>query len=72
MKHPVVHDYIVLLYTYCQVVPQPTKGKAMTELKEFYEGRMLKHKEYYQKNQVIQSAYEFTKKIIDKLMEQCI
>lgn len=72
MKHPVIHDYIVLLYTYCQVVPQPTKGKAMTELKDFYEGRMLKHKEYYQKNQVIQSAYEFTKKIIDKLIEQCI
>lgn len=72
MKHPVVHDFIVLLHIYCQVVPQPTKGKAMTELKEFYEGRMLKHKEYYQKNQVIQSAYDFTKKIIDKFMEQCV
>ncbi len=72
MKHPVVHDYIVLLHTYCQIVPQPTKGKALQELKEFYEGRMLKHKEYYLKNQVIQSAYEFTKKIIDKLTEECI
>ena len=72
MRHPVIHDFIVLLYTYCQVVPQPTKGKAMQELAEFYNGRMLKNKEYYQKNENIKSAYEFTKKVVDKLNKECV
>lgn len=44
MKNPVVHDFVVLLYTYELIVPEPTKGKAFTELHNFYEVRMKKHK----------------------------
>ena len=72
MKHPVIHDFVVLLYTYASVVPEPTRGKAFTELHDFYEIRMKKHKEYYQKNQVILAAYDFTKKIVDNFYKECI
>lgn len=33
-------------------------------LRNLYDGRMIKNKEYYKNNELIKSAYLFTKKII--------
>lgn len=73
MINPVIHDFVVLLYTFDQVVTsKKTKEKTYQELKELFDVRIARHKEYYYDNAVLTSAYEFVKKIIDFLASQSI
>ncbi|PKM72868.1 MAG: Abi-like protein [Firmicutes bacterium HGW-Firmicutes-16] len=65
LKNPTVHDLVVLIYLYVHVVPNPTKEKTLEELKYLFNERMVKHREYYAKNQELRSYYEFVKLIID-------
>lgn len=66
MKNPVMHDLIVSLYTFnCIVTSDGIKRSTINELKNFIDNRMIRHKEYFQDDQVIVSNYKFLKIIVD-------
>ena len=66
MANPVVHDFVVLLYTFDRVVTsEKTKEKTYQELKELFDIRITKHKDYYYSNAGLVSSYEFMKKVVD-------
>lgn len=68
MMNPVIHDFVALLYVYRDVVTSKrTVCHFSQELHDLFDQRMLKHREYFQKNECILSAYEFVKKVIDAL-----
>lgn len=73
MVNPVIHDFVVLLYTFNKVVTSTkTRQKTYDELKELFDMRIPRHREYYYDNAVLVSSYEFTKKIIDFFASECI
>lgn len=65
LSHPTIHDFATLLYTYDCVVPGKTKEKTYEELHELFKNRMIRNKEYYQKNEALKSNYEFALKIVE-------
>lgn len=66
MKNPVVHDFIVTLFVFNNIIKsKKIKINTMNELKDFVDNRLIKNKNYFQKNQIIISYYDFIKKIID-------
>lgn len=40
-------------------------------LQEFIDGRVIKNREYFKKNECIKTAYTFVKKVIDYMNESC-
>lgn len=69
LKLPTVHDFIALLYMYNTFVPEPTRTKGMNELKDLFIVRMPRNAEFYKKNQVITSNYQFVKSVIEYTSE---
>lgn len=65
MSKPVINDFCVLLYLYSLVAPLKAQQHAFEELKDFFDNRIIKHKEYYKNNSILLSAYDFMKKVID-------
>ena len=66
MKNRIMHDFIVTLYVFNNVISsKKVKAITMTELKELIDNRMTRNKQYFQKNQTITSHYDFAKKVID-------
>lgn len=66
MKNPIIHDFIVSLYVFNNIVTsEGIKKNYMNELKDFVDNRMIRNKEYFQDNQLIISYYKFVKNIID-------
>lgn len=66
MKNPVVHDFVVMLYVFNNIVTSDgVKFEIMKELKSLFDDRMLKNKTYFSKNETIKSYYMFMKNIID-------
>lgn len=73
MKNPVIHDFVVSLYVFNNVVTsEGIKRHAMLELKDSVDNRMVRGKEYFQENQLIVSYYGFLKIIIDYFYELSI
>lgn len=66
MKVPLLNDFAVLLSVYTKLVSSP-KIKEMTlrEVKEFFEGRMIYRKEYFENNSDIKNAYQFAKAVLE-------
>lgn len=72
MSNKPVHDFVVMLYVFDNVVTsEKIKYHTLKELKEIFDDRLLHHKDYFQKNALIQSNYEFVKKIIDYYFSLC-
>lgn len=66
MSNRSVHDFVVMLYVYNKVVSsEKVRVPAMEELKNFVDGRMRLNKHYFVKNALLQSNYDFFKKIVD-------
>jgi hypothetical protein len=65
LAHPAIHDFAVLLYIYSRIVPKPVQLGIYGEINDLFRNRMLKHKNYYIKNQVLTSNYEFIAKIVE-------
>ncbi len=66
MKNPVVHDFVVTLFVFNNIITsKKIKANTINELKYFVDNRLIKNKDYFQKNQIILSYYDFMKKIID-------
>lgn len=73
MKNPVIHDFVVTLFVFNNVVTSKgIKRNAMKELKDLVDNRFIDNKEFFQKNQLIISYYDFIKKIIDYFYDLCI
>lgn len=65
MQNPVIHDFVILVYVYLNVIKSTDiKRKGIEQLKWLFEDRMLAHKDYFEKNTSIKECYRFTSKII--------
>lgn len=70
LKHPTVHDFAALMLLYFEIVPEPTRSRGFKEVKELFEQRMRRHGDYYQKEQVLLSNYEFCCSIINSIWDK--
>lgn len=51
MRNPVIHDFVILVYVYLNVIKSNgVKQKGIEQLKWLFDERMLQHKEYFEKN----------------------
>lgn len=61
-----MHDFVVMLYVFNRVVSsEKVKQHTMDNIKNFVDGRMIHHKDYFAKNALLQSNYIFFKKVVD-------
>ncbi|MBQ8358654.1 MAG: Abi family protein [Oscillospiraceae bacterium] len=65
LQHPTIHDFAALLVIYNKLVPDETRLRAMNALKELFDVRMTRNKDYYQKQQGLIASYKFVKEIVD-------
>ena len=77
ITNPVIHDFVALLFVYNDLLKNSAnrkmRDKRMEALDHFFnseDGRMLKHKEYFEKNQVISEAYKYVSGMITYVMKQ--
>lgn len=69
LKNKFLYDFACLLFAYDAVVSSKTvKAKRYSELNDFFNGRMIKNKDWFAKNSTITSAYEFAKKVLDNFI----
>lgn len=71
MENPVVHDFVVLLFVYWDILQSPSnrrmREKGFADLKELFYVRMKRNKEYFVKNDVLVENYSFICSIIEYL-----
>ena len=73
MGNPVIHDFVVTLYVFNHVISsREAKETTMKELKNLVDNRMLRNKEFFEKNQILTANYSFVKKVIDYFYDLCI
>lgn len=77
MSYPVFHDFVALLFVYNDLLKEAAnrnmRDRTMNELEQFFcekDGRVLMHKEYFVKNQVITEAYKFVSNVIQYIKKQ--
>ena len=77
MAYPIFHDFVALLFVYNdllkEVANRNMRTRAMDELTHFFcdeDGRVLIHKEFFAKNQVITEAYRFIANVIQYIQKQ--
>lgn len=71
LKNKFVYDFVCLLYAYDEFVKsEPLKKRRFQELHEFFEGRVVRHKDWFQGNSLLNSTYKFLKKVLDNF-EHC-
>lgn len=70
MNTPSIHDFITMLYVFDRVVTsEKTKFYTMKGLKELFDVRMVKHRDYFSDNYLLKSCYEFVHTVIDYLSQ---
>lgn len=63
LSNKFLYDFVSLLYVYNEFINvNVVKEKRFKQMKEFIDGRMVKNKEYFDKNECIKTAYTFVKK----------
>ncbi len=77
MAYPVFHDFVALLFVYNDVLKESAnrnmRDRTMEELNHFWcddDGRVLLHRDYFTKNQVITEAYKFVAGVIKYIEKQ--
>lgn len=77
MSYPAFHDFIALLFVYNDLLKESAnrnmRDRTMNELTHFFceeDGRVLKNKDYFTKNQVITEAYKFVSDVIQYIQKQ--
>lgn len=65
LSKPIIHDFCVMLYLYSRIAPKSAQEHTFGELRELFEGRIIKNKDYYKNNYLISSAYDFMLKVIN-------
>lgn len=72
MSIKMIHDFVVMLDLYYDIVGDETKKYSFLYLQDLFENRFAKNKEYFIKNEVLMSSFNFTKKIIDYYCSLCV
>lgn len=66
LQNQSIHDFIAVLYVLDRITKsEEIKFHRLKDLNDFFEGRMLRSKEYFQNNNLITSSYQFVKKVLD-------
>lgn len=66
LKVPVLNDFAVMLSNYVKLISSPKiKEKTLEEMQEFFNGRMILHKDYFENVNEIKNAYHFAKDVLD-------
>lgn len=72
LSNKFLYDFVTLLYVYNEFINVDiVKEKRFKQIQEFLEGRAVKNKQYFEKNECIKSAYTFAKKVIDYINKSC-
>lgn len=65
MQNPVIHDFVILVYVYLNVIKSTgIKQHGIEQLKWLFEERMTANKIYFEKNLNLKECYRFTSKIV--------
>lgn len=65
-------DFTTLLYVYNEFINvKVVKERRFKQLQEFMDGRVIRNKEYFVKNECIKTAYQFVKKVVDYMNGSC-
>lgn len=71
MQNPVVHDFVVLLFVYWDILNTPAnrhmREKGFQDLKELFFVKMQRNKDFFAKNDVLVENYEFVCRVIEYL-----
>lgn len=66
MKVPLLNDFAVMLSVYTKLISSPKiKEITLQEIKDFFDGRMIYRKQYFEGNVDIKNAYQFARKVLD-------
>ena len=66
LKVPVLNDFAVMLSNYVKLISSPKiKEKTLEEIQDFFNGRMILHKDYFENVNEIKNAYHFAKAVLD-------
>lgn len=66
MKVPLLNDFAVMLSVYTRLISSPKiKEITIQEIKDFFDGRMVYRKQYFENNIDIKNAYQFARKTLD-------
>lgn len=68
LNYRIVYNFVTLLYIYDSIIPDGiAKCKRHAEIKDLFNNRMTKHKDYFKSNNKIVGIYKFLKKVVDTL-----
>lgn len=70
LRSAFVHDMVVLLYVYDQLMTSIHKQKRYQQLSDFLHGRVVRHREYFVSNTKICGVYTFLEKVVDNLAKR--
>ena len=66
MKVPLLNDFAVMLSVYTKLISSPKiKEITIQEIKDFFDGRMVYRKQYFEGNTDIKNAYQFARWVLD-------
>ena len=66
LKVPLLNDFAVMLSVYTRLITSPmVKQKTFEEIKEFFDTRMVYHKEYFDNFSHIKNAYQFARAVLE-------
>ena len=66
LSNKFLYDIVSLFYVYNEFINVAVvKEKRFKQIQEFIDGRAVKNKEYFDKNECIKTAYTFVKKVVD-------
>lgn len=66
LKVPVLNDFAMMLSNYVELISSPKiKEKTLEEMQDFFNGRMILHKDYFENVNEIKNAYHFAKAVLD-------
>lgn len=66
LSNKCLYDFVSLLYVYKEFVnANIVIERRFRQIKEFVDGRMIKNKKYFERNECIKTAYYFVKKVVD-------
>ncbi len=66
MKVPLLNDFSVMLSVYTKLISSPKiKEMSLQELKDFFDNRMIYHKDYFEGNVDIKNAYQFARAVLE-------
>ncbi len=71
MKVPLLNDFAVMLSVYTKLISSPKiKEITIQEIKDFFDGRMIYRKQYFEGHNDIKNAYLFARKVLDYYSEK--